>query len=585
MNLTHIKYRIFILFLLAIGFTNPSDMHFVHEPHVLQAINISHANSHSIHSNDAKWLPSQQTYYNEIVKTRGISPHYTIEHYKHYFDACGFTESQILNYDRLYTSDEFVKLAKTYPDYENTINQLHKKLNNLTSFKKFLSTLSGSYYPGLKKRIQFLYDEINTKRMISTFHECISEYKILDSIYRTYIPSLSLAIEKRLKIYNDMCNANITAHKTKIYDLNNNIKQLLHNHGHDENQFNQCTGNPLQLALHNESLNILERISSLPAHSALHDHQEALIDYSASIVAYNHVGLTDKAMYIADFCWTLIDYGQAIIEGAVLGLYSAASDIIENPIEATASIIAGRQILAYQLCKIIYNVADIGLTAIVDVCQAKEKWNNYSEPLNNIITAIQNKKMSLRDAIENGTALAVGWKAQSKLLSGLGKFCTSIKQKSVHFAQNNPLLSPQEYLATPDGLLLKATSQSTRLKQSGQLSTTINVKNSVENKVANHKSIKRLIKDAKLPTKGKLWYVPPKKLHISDGLPRTRWHDKRTGFIDRFDNVWLRGKSRTIGQDFEWDVQLSPQGQSKVGWMTRDNSHLNVSLNGRVTHK
>ena len=38
-------------------------------------------------------------------------------------------------------------------------------------------------------------------------------------------------------------------------------------------------------------------------------------------------------------------------------------------------------------------------------------------------------------------------------------------------------------------------------------------------------------------------------------------------------------------QPFEWDVQLSKQGIQQVGWMTRDNSHLNVSLDGRVTHK
>ncbi len=63
------------------------------------------------------------------------------------------------------------------------------------------------------------------------------------------------------------------------------------------------------------------------------------------------------------------------------------------------------------------------------------------------------------------------------------------------------------------------------------------------------------------------------------------WHDRRKGFVDRFGNVWLKGKSRTKGQSHEWDVQLSKQGIQQVGWMTRDNSHLNVSLDGRVTHK
>jgi hypothetical protein len=143
------------------------------------------------------------------------------------------------------------------------------------------------------------------------------------------------------------------------------------------------------------------------------------------------------------------------------------------------------------------------------------------------------------------------------------------------------LLNPQEYLTTPEGLLFKATGQSGRLGQSIASS----LQKSVEKKVAKHKSIKRLIKQEGLPTKGKLRYVPPKKLHSFDRLPYEKLPGNRIGFIDRFGNLWVEGKSRTKGQLFEWDVQLSKQGIQQVGWMTRDNSHLNVSLDGRVTHK
>jgi len=57
------------------------------------------------------------------------------------------------------------------------------------------------------------------------------------------------------------------------------------------------------------------------------------------------------------------------------------------------------------------------------------------------------------------------------------------------------------------------------------------------------------------------------------------------GYIDKFGNVWKKGPSRTKGQDFEWDVQLSDTGRTKIGWATRDGSHANVDLNGRITHK
>lgn len=88
-----------------------------------------------------------------------------------------------------------------------------------------------------------------------------------------------------------------------------------------------------------------------------------------------------------------------------------------------------------------------------------------------------------------------------------------------------------------------------------------------------------------MPTKGKLRYVPPKKWRPTEDLPNTYVPGKGIGYIDKFDNVWVQGRSRTKGQQFEWDVQLSAQGKKQVGWMTRDNTHLNVSLDGRVTHK
>lgn len=39
------------------------------------------------------------------------------------------------------------------------------------------------------------------------------------------------------------------------------------------------------------------------------------------------------------------------------------------------------------------------------------------------------------------------------------------------------------------------------------------------------------------------------------------------------------------GQPFEWDVQLSKKGKAQLGWLSRDGSHLNVSLDGEITHK
>ena len=86
-------------------------------------------------------------------------------------------------------------------------------------------------------------------------------------------------------------------------------------------------------------------------------------------------------------------------------------------------------------------------------------------------------------------------------------------------------------------------------------------------------------KNAKLPTEGKIRYIPPKG--VNNNLPRTSYG----GYIDRFNNIWTKGPSRTIGEAFEWDVQLSNTGKKMLGWLSRDGSHINVSLKGVITHR
>lgn len=97
-------------------------------------------------------------------------------------------------------------------------------------------------------------------------------------------------------------------------------------------------------------------------------------------------------------------------------------------------------------------------------------------------------------------------------------------------------------------------------------------------------SSKGLIKKAQLPTTGKIRFVPPKGWKPHSPLPREKM-GKKSGYIDRFDNVWQEGPSRTAGEPFEWDVQLSKE-QSKY-WSKKFGKtvrHLNVSMDGKITH-
>jgi len=54
------------------------------------------------------------------------------------------------------------------------------------------------------------------------------------------------------------------------------------------------------------------------------------------------------------------------------------------------------------------------------------------------------------------------------------------------------------------------------------------------------------------------------------------------GFMAR---RWRQGPTRTAGEYFEWDVQLSNTGRTQLGWLSRDGNHINVSWKGHVTHK
>jgi hypothetical protein len=89
-----------------------------------------------------------------------------------YFFYYGYTEEEILSQNTLYMSDEFVKVAKTYPGYEAAITDLHKKLTKWTRLGNFFRTVSGSYCTGLIERIHQLYKEIQNRRRDSCKYDC-----------------------------------------------------------------------------------------------------------------------------------------------------------------------------------------------------------------------------------------------------------------------------------------------------------------------------------------------------------------------------------------------------------------------------
>jgi hypothetical protein len=107
----------------------------------------------------------------------------------------------------------------------------------------------------------------------------------------------------------------------------------------------------------------------------------------------------------------------------------------------------------------------------------------------------------------------------------------------------------------------------------------------LKSEVKINSSIKAKIKEAQLPIEGRIRFIPQKGYKSSMELPSIKDPFGKIMFKDRFGNHWKKGPSRTPGESFEWDVQLSNLGKVKLGWLSRDGSHVNVSLRGKITHK
>lgn len=83
-----------------------------------------------------------------------------------------------------------------------------------------------------------------------------------------------------------------------------------------------------------------------------------------------------------------------------------------------------------------------------------------------------------------------------------------------------------------------------------------------------------------LPIDGPIPFAPPKNWNHKSPL---KTQDNK-GFIDAFGNEWRKGPSRTKGETFEWDV-IPQNKNSGLANLSRDGSHVNVSLKGVVTHR
>src|SRR5204863_6642833 len=93
---------------------------------------------------------------------------YSSAQLQQYFDYHHYSEKDILEQNVLYMSDEFVKLAKTYPGYYHAIKGLYKQLKRMGAASRLINIANGSYCAKLFKRVLYLYKETELAKKFIT---------------------------------------------------------------------------------------------------------------------------------------------------------------------------------------------------------------------------------------------------------------------------------------------------------------------------------------------------------------------------------------------------------------------------------
>jgi hypothetical protein len=425
--------------------------------------------------------------------------------------------SRILQQWKLYDFDNFWSFISNYPDYESCVCQLQSIITENNPIKKKLSSqaicrIAAEYkavigHRGAQRKKD---EEAAVLRMRQQEADALAQRKtfqrmLLQDEARATYQQQSIDVqeheanwyessefchmyecgdvahlEKRMKQLKDIKQRGVV-YTNATYNVDKLVRDILQSHACEYVPYTQLYGNQIQHAVHQECIELLSRTAMQRGLATQGLHPEVLINCIDSVREYNTAGLVSKACEVADFCWSALEYakalvnhaiagaasitrdvamysviyGSALVEGGIAGVVMAVEDILQHPVQTALTVVAGEYVFAYHLSKMAYNFLDLGITSMINTARAKEKWDAYIDPLSRVINAITDKQTTLRDIMRTGAALAAGWKAQAKLLQGCGVLYRSARDKVVEFVQNNPFVTPEQYMVTSEGTLLK----------------------------------------------------------------------------------------------------------------------------------
>lgn len=441
----------------------------------------------------------------------------TLGRYHHYFQDEDFTT--VMRQWQLYEYDGFWQWIKQFPQYEQRFDQVHDFLHKHDSifdrFSKKTRTRICDEYQRIKKeqdtRAQYFREEQQQKIAALAAQQAVrttyaaqehAQYEELETYYELreiaelYGVGDVARIDKRIDVIESL-KSDGAHYATNTYVISDAALNVIHASHFDESSYRTCYGNQLQHVIHQDCLNIINDIAHLDAPSLAYCYRYACLDFVDTARSFNQQGHTLKAIDVADLCRTLLDYSHAIAEGAAEGAICAVKDMFTHPVEAALCIVAGEYVLAFQLAKVLFRIADIGITYAIDAQRGREKLEEYTKPLAMVIDALHNKEITLLDATKGATKLLTYCTTQSLLISGCNKLYTTAQTKLTNALKNNPALTAEQYLATPDGSFIK---------------TIVEAPSSFHMEGFPAGTKPKKLKLPPIPTEGPLWHFSPEEI-------------------------------------------------------------------------
>jgi hypothetical protein len=211
--------------------------------------------------------------------------------------------------------------------------------------------------------------------------------------------------------------------------------------------FTTCYGSQLQQALHQECLSLLGACDTFNNTNSLDMFKEGCTDLVRAAMGYNHQGDFIHSARIADFCWAMVDYSTIVGNVALQTSKAVLKGIVAGSCAALVTVALGAAF--GELC-VVATVCCLTWTA------GSVMYDLYADPEGTLTSWEKTcRELTPYDVIEEATAFGVSMLAPNLFSRGISKLGNSLKRGAKNFLKKNPTANLVDYMATPEGVVLK----------------------------------------------------------------------------------------------------------------------------------